>query len=146
MKVSRTSFCLVGIQLATLIALVATGPVFPRAILPASFLIAGAALGLWALSITSLRELRIVPEPADNASLTERGPYRWIRHPMYAGVLLVALGWLIARFNYIRLALFIALTIDLLLKLHHEEQILKAALPGYAEYMHRTHRLIPGLF
>jgi len=65
---------------------------------------------------------------------------------MYAGVLLVALGWLIARFNYIRLAFFIALTMDLLLKLRHEEQILKAALPGYAEYMHRTHRLIPGLF
>ena len=146
MKVSRKSWWLVAVQLMALAVLALTGPVFPEQTLPRLFLLAGLLLGLWALITIRLRNLRIVPEPAQDARITTSGPYRRIRHPMYASVLLVALGWLIAEFSFVRLGTWIVLFADLLLKLHHEESILEAAIPGYAAYKTRSYRLVPGLF
>lgn len=146
MNASPKSLALVVMQLGLLLAIAATGPVVPPRPVALALIGAGGALGLWALIVVRIRNLRIVPEPVANARLVVSGPYRLIRHPMYAAVLLVASGWLVGHATAPRSVLLLALAIILLLKLRHEESILAKELPGYADYMRRTRRLVPWLY
>lgn len=52
----------------------------------------GAALGLWSARRLGAG-LTPLPEPTAKARLTRRGPYAYVRHPLYSGVLLAASGW-----------------------------------------------------
>ena len=80
-------------------------------------------------------------------TLAATGPYRFVRHPMYLGLVVTwlaagpALGSFVAAPAF---ALFVPLTIFRLL---NEEKILNRDLPGYAEYCQRTrYRLVPGVW
>ena len=135
---------LVAAQLVLLAGLAATaarpGP------WPLGFIVAGGILGLWALAAMPLRQMRIVPEVASRGHLVQAGPYRWIRHPMYSAVLLVAFGLLATDLRPLRLAMGIALAVVLAVKLLREEKLLRAAYPDYAAYQAATRRLVPGLW
>jgi protein-S-isoprenylcysteine O-methyltransferase Ste14 len=78
--------------------------------------------------------------------LIQRGPYRLVRHPIYAGLLLMILGMAILGG---RASGFVAVVIcfgAFWLKLRQEEALLTKHLPGYSEYMHRTKALVPFVF
>ena len=83
----------------------------------------------------------------ENHELIERGPYRFVRHPMYTGLLLMFLGSALVA---ARLSAFIALPLcflTLLGKIRQEETLLLANFPDtYPGYMTRTHALVPFLF
>lgn len=55
-------------------------------------LAAGLALGLWAVTADRPGNFNIRPVPRAGGQLIDRGPYRWIRHPMYSALLLAGLG------------------------------------------------------
>jgi protein-S-isoprenylcysteine O-methyltransferase Ste14 len=75
------------------------------------------------------------------------GPYSIVRHPMYAGGLLMLAGTPVALGSVWGLLVFPALLPVLIWRLIDEERYLTARLPGYAEYCRRIRaRLIPGLF
>ena len=79
--------------------------------------------------------------------LVERGPYRFVRHPMYSGVLLMILGTAVVAG---RISGFVALVIFFLAvwqKLRQEEALLMKHFPdAYRQYMSRTKALVPFLF
>ncbi len=52
----------------------------------------GIALGLWALTANRPGNFNIRPEPRAGGHLVTDGPYRFVRHPMYLAVLIVAAG------------------------------------------------------
>jgi protein-S-isoprenylcysteine O-methyltransferase Ste14 len=116
------------------------------AILASLLLFAGGALGGWALAAMPRRQLRIIPEVHPRARLVRAGPYRWIRHPMYAAVLLAALGLAATRPLPSRWTLCAALAFLLALKLAREERFLRAAFPDYAAYQAASWRLVPGIW
>lgn len=75
------------------------------------------------------------------------GPYAYIRHPMYSGLLLLFLGAPLAAGSLWGLAIFPALLAIFIWRLTDEERYLAANLPGYEDYRKRvTHRLIPGVW
>ena len=77
-------------------------------------------------------------------TVADRGPYRFVRHPMYA-VSLAVWFWLpLALGSFVALP-FIALIAPLIvLRLLNEEKVLQRNLPGYSEYCRRIpYRLIP---
>jgi len=111
------------------------------------FLLAMAVvLGVWTLAFNRWGNFNIRPELRRNARLVTGGPYRWIRHPMYASVLLAMAAVVYADPRLPRIVLLIALLIVLVLKAAREEHYLLAAFPEYAAYASRTWRLIPFLF
>jgi len=75
------------------------------------------------------------------------GPYRWVRHPGYAGSLLVFLAlpvWLDSPWSFLMVAVFLA---AIILRTNLEDQTLQAELPGYAEYAQKVrYRLLPGVW
>src|SRR5262249_30261023 len=72
-------------------------------------------------------------------------PYRFIRHPAYAGSLLNVLGTVLALGSAAGVALVCVLTLPAYLyRIHVEERALLAGLtPDYARYRARTWRLVP---
>ena len=102
----------------------------------------GVALGLWAMLVMG-RHLRIMPEPAADAKLLRRGPYRLVRHPMYSAVVLAATGWLLCDFSWPRLACLAALLPVLAFKAAREERMLGEKFSDYAAYRASTRRFVP---
>jgi protein-S-isoprenylcysteine O-methyltransferase Ste14 len=102
-------------------------------------LIAGGIVGL-------RRQLTAFPRPVDDGQLIEDGAFGLVRHPMYGGGVLLAIGWslLAASVPTLLCALLLALFFDL--KSRREEAWLGEAFPNYAEYRRRTPRLIPWIF
>lgn len=86
------------------------------------------------------------PRPTPHAVLVEHGVYRRVRHPIYAGLVLLALGWSLARGSAVGLGLTLVLAVYLDLKARREEAMLAAAFPGYGTYRDRTKRFIPGVY
>lgn len=79
------------------------------------------------------------PRPSDGATLRERGVYGRVRHPIYGGVLLLALGWSFA-LSPLALAVTLLLWILLELKSRHEEALLLERYPAYTDYRERVRR------
>lgn len=146
MTAAPFSWLLVTLQLGLLLGLAVTGPWWPSPGWARGLLVVGAGMGGWAVATVRLRHLRATPEPAPGARLVAHGPYRWIRHPMYAATLLVAGGWLGGHYTGFRLALAAGLAVVLLVKLRYEERLLMPRLPGYPAYASRTRRLVPWLW
>ena len=73
------------------------------------------------------------------------GPYQWIRHPAYTGMIAVNTGLSMAIGTWLgALTAFIFITASLLYRIHVEEKTLLTALGDeYREYMKRTWQLFP---
>lgn len=110
----------------------------------------GSLLGLWAWLSLGLTRLRIMPEPGATAELITTGPYGWVRHPMYVGVLLLMFGCVLLSMNWtstnwLSVLLWLALLLVLDRKAAREERFLEQAFPNYASYRQSTGRFIPPL-
>lgn len=84
---------------------------------------------------------------AADQQLVDSGPYAVVRHPMYAGALVMLLGTPLALGSWWSLLGVVALALLIAWRLLNEEQFLSGSLPGYAEYRGRVRaRLIPGVW
>ena len=140
------SLTLVVIQFACLGLIALTGPVFPANGLLLTLELMGLGLGIWAVLTMGIGNFNVAPDPLKWSRLVARGPYRAIRHPMYLALLLLTLPLVVTEFSALRLAMWLALFADLLLKLNYEEELLAARLEGYREYQQHTYRFIPLIY
>jgi protein-S-isoprenylcysteine O-methyltransferase Ste14 len=86
-------------------------------------------------------------ETSSGQTVVSTGPYRIIRHPMYAGALVMLLFTPLALGSYWGLFFFLPIFLLILLRLLEEEKFLSSNLPGYTEYRQKTRfRLIPGVW
>jgi len=84
---------------------------------------------------------------AEGQRVISTGPYAWVRHPMYAGALLLIIGLPLALGSWYGVLGIFGFVPVLTWRLSDEEGFLTSNLPGYAEYKRKVRwRLIPGLF
>jgi protein-S-isoprenylcysteine O-methyltransferase Ste14 len=144
----------VAIQLALFAAIVGCG--FADVYWPHSLESFLAVLGLVLMAVglvvlvygtVSLgRSFTPLPRPHPGAELREHGAFRVVRHPIYGGIVLLALGWsaAVAPLALLPTAL-LAFLFDL--KARREEAWLLERYPEYGAYLERTpHRFVPGLY
>jgi len=141
-----------------LFALVAAGPTawrgWPAWPFPGGEVMfaAGAALiaGGAALSIAGVLKqgpgLSALPYPREGGMALYTGPYGVVRHPIYSGAVLVALGWAICRRGWLTLAYTALLFVLFDLKARREERWLVERFPSYATYQRRVRKLVPFLY
>jgi protein-S-isoprenylcysteine O-methyltransferase Ste14 len=86
-------------------------------------------------------------EVASDQKVISSGPYAIVRHPMYAGSLIMLLGFPLALGSFWGLLLIPPIIFFIVLRLLNEEKILKKNLAGYAEYCRAVpYRLAPYVF
>jgi protein-S-isoprenylcysteine O-methyltransferase Ste14 len=107
--------------------------------------VAGLALGGWSRHALG-RSFTPFPRPVAGGAQTSHGPYRWVRHPIYSGIVLSAAGWALAWQSWAGAAMAAVLFVFFGLKARREEAWLGEAYPGYAEYRRRTRKLVPFLY
>lgn len=144
----------VALQVVLLVGIVGAGFLGPAWDGPALVVgaITGVALiifGLGLLAAGSLglrRQLTAYPRPVPGGRLIEDGVFGLVRHPMYGGGVIVALGWGVAMASPLAIAGALVLAIFFDLKSRREEAWLAEEFAGYAAYRQRTRRLIPWIY
>jgi protein-S-isoprenylcysteine O-methyltransferase Ste14 len=107
--------------------------------------LAGIAYRLWAIKTLGKYYSHIVRE-IDAHKIVDFGPYRHIRHPAYAGMILANLGVTIFFFNLITLILLLLILIPaIILRIIIEEKTL-FRIDGYGKFAQNRQRLIPGIW
>jgi protein-S-isoprenylcysteine O-methyltransferase Ste14 len=102
----------------------------------------GTLFTIWSLA-TLGRCFGLFPEVR---GLVLRGPYRLVRHPVYLGELVSALGLLLAKPHPLVLAVFGVFVVLQYWRTVYEERALAAAYPNdYPAYARRVPRLVPGM-
>ena len=121
---------------------------FPAAVawLGLGFVVAGLAVRGWAVatlgpSFTS----QVAAAPGQR--VVARGPFRFIRHPSYAGSLVSFLGLGLAFGSVVAVVvIFVPITLAFLRRIAVEERFLKVEMgEEYEAYCRRTKRLVPGI-
>ena len=120
-------------------------PQLPRAAAPLGVVLEAAGLGLRAWSMRTLgasysRTLRV----ETSQRVVDRGPYRYVRHPGYAGSLLIWTGFALTSRSLPVVEVVVgALGVAYQRRIAAEEALLRRDLPGYSAYADRTKRVIP---
>jgi protein-S-isoprenylcysteine O-methyltransferase Ste14 len=107
------------------------------------------ALGLGiavAARITLAANWSAAVEIKESHALIRSGVYRYVRHPIYSGILLALLGSAVALDRWRALLGLVLIFASLWIKSRHEENRLREVLPGYDAYAGETAALIPFLF
>ena len=144
----------VVLQIVLLVAIVGVGFLGPAWHGPARVVeaIAGGALlvlglGIVAAGVLGLRrQLTAYPRPVPGGRLVEDGVFGLVRHPMYGGGVIVALGWGLAMASPLAIAGALVLDVFFDLKSRREEAWLAEHFAGYTAYRRRTRRLIPWIY
>lgn len=105
-------------------------------------LVLGTTWAVWSLHFLG----RNVSVLAQVRGLAERGPYRWVRHPLYLGEILSSLGVAVAANSLAAVGIWLVLCGLQVYRALREEQVLLQALPDYRGYRSRTAALVPGVF
>ena len=102
-------------------------------------------LMIWARITFKSRSFHLTANPTEGGLVTS-GPYRWLRHPIYAAVIYFSWACLIAFPKIEVLVAVLFITVGLFTRMLFEEKALNKAYPEYAEYSKRAKRLIPFIF
>ena len=110
-------------------------------------LLVGAGAALFIRGLLDLgSNLTPMPRPLEGASLVQTGAYALVRHPLYGGLTMAAIGWGLLTASPAALMLAFGLGVFFDLKARREEAWLIESYDDYGAYVGRTRRLIPWLY
>ena len=122
--------------------------------MPSSLVAVGAGLHclglvpvLWTMMANPHLETTVrIQEDRGHQVITD-GPYRFVRHPMYVGILPIFLGWPLILGSTAALAAWALFVVLFFIRTALEDRMLRNELPGYEDFCQKTrYRLVPGLW
>jgi len=132
------------VMVAAVVVLIATGNLFSPSWLVIALQVAAVALALWARLAFAPGQFAASPSPrGEGAGVIRRGPYRLIRHPMYAAALVLIWATVLSHPSLLCLLVGAAVTIVVMPRILDEERRLRGRYPEYADYARSTKALVP---
>jgi len=120
--------------------------VVPTALAAAVLCVIGLAFAFWA-RVTLGRNWSGVVTLKEGHELVERGPYRFVRHPIYTGILTMFFATALALGHTAGFAATLLLFASFWIKLGREEGLMLQQFPEqYARYKRRTKAIVPFIF
>jgi protein-S-isoprenylcysteine O-methyltransferase Ste14 len=122
--------------------------------LPFGYVYIGSAIFLlamvliaWVLCTNPYAETSVRIQHDRGHTVITTGPYRFVRHPMYVGAILMYLSTPLVWGSLWALAIGGVITVLFLVRTALEDKALRRELPGYEEYASHTHyRFLPGVW
>lgn len=105
-----------------------------------------AVIGLLTVALAFLqmnKSLTPFPTPKVSGALIQTGLYKYVRHPIYSGIILAALGFGVYRGSVWKMFVGILLWILFYFKSRYEETLLAGRFKEYENYRARTFRFFP---
>ena len=102
-------------------------------------------LMLWARMTLGARSFHFSANPTQGGLVT-RGPYRYVRHPIYAAVVIFIVAGVIANLSILNGILGLVVVLGMIIRALCEERFLRAEYSEYVEYSSHTWRMIPFVF
>jgi protein-S-isoprenylcysteine O-methyltransferase Ste14 len=132
-------------MIGSLIVLLATRNLFSSSPFVIALQVLAVLLFVWARITFGRRSYHVVANPTEGGLVTD-GPYRYIRHPIYAGICLLTLAGAVAHRSWTG-GLFGGLILaGAVLRIACEEILVQARYPEYAQYKAATWRMIPYVY
>ena len=131
----------VGIGLVIL-----TTPLIPQSIVAQVILLIAVFIGFWAIYVFRNTKINVFPYLRNGSSIIRKGPYKYVRHPMYTSVILFALSYLIDNPGWIYGIYFTGIFLVLIFKINFEEKQLAAHFENYETEFFKTYRIIPCIY
>lgn len=128
-----------------ILGLLATHSIFGRGPVSILLQVVAVLLMFWARLTLGFRSFHLSAKPASGGLITN-GPYRFLRHPIYAAVLLFIFSAIASNFSIQNAALGLLGTAGALARVSMEEALLRREFTEYTAYARRTKRLIPFVF
>ena len=107
----------------------------------------GFILRHWSIIVLG-KYFRTTIELEKGQKVIQKGPYKYVRHPSYAGIILFFIGYGLLSENWLSLAVAVCLpTISLVYRIQIEEIALAEGLGAeYTAYQRKTKKLVPGIW
>ena len=131
--------------IAAILVLGATGNLFSASPIVIAAQVAAIALNIWARRSFDAGTFRVTAAPGGH-EVIRRGPYRFIRHPMYAAALLFVWASVLGHVSTFTLAIGAIVTVIGVLRVFAEERLLREKYPDYIDYARLTKALVPFIF
>jgi len=132
-------------MVAALVMLLITRSLFSRSWIVISFQAMAVLLFFWARITFGRRSFHLQANPTEGGLVTT-GPYRYIRHPIYAAMCLLAGAGAAAHPSWTSALLFAVMLGCALLRIYCEETLISQRYPDYKQYSSTTARMIPFVF
>jgi len=103
------------------------------------------ALNIWTRRSFGAGQFKVGAEPAEGGTLLKSGPYKFIRHPMFAAALLFLWSSILGHLSLTNVMIGLVVTGFIAVRIVTEEQLLRSHYSEYIEYTKKTKRIIPFL-
>ncbi|MGI9533769.1 MAG: methyltransferase family protein [Thermodesulfobacteriota bacterium] len=134
------------LQILTIGYIVLSGPVITQNIIVLSFEVFALFLIIWTLWTIKFDKFSLYNPRLIKSRLIPKGPFVYIRHPVYTAFLILAVCWMINYFSILRLLAFLILVVSVIMSVSYYESILSRKLNDFGLYKQKTYRLIPFVY
>ncbi len=115
---------------------------FTRRPFPLALQVAAAVLMLWARLTFGLRSFHVAANPTEGGLVTH-GPYRFVRHPIYASILLFIWTGVAVHPSAFSVSMGALASLAIAVRIGSEERMVFERYPEYAAYAAHTRRIVP---
>jgi protein-S-isoprenylcysteine O-methyltransferase Ste14 len=106
-----------------------------------------AILPYWAMLVNNYLTTTVRIQEEHGHQVVTGGPYRFVRHPMYVGLILGAASMPLLLGSWWGLIPGLMMAVAVIWRTSREDRVLREELPGYAEYTQQIrYRLLPGIW
>lgn len=92
------------------------------------------------------KNLSPFPTPKNNTTLLQNGLYKYMRHPIYTGIILFFIGDSVYQNSFYKLGISLLLVVLFHFKTNYEEQRLEQKFPDYKLYKSKTTKFFPWVY
>jgi protein-S-isoprenylcysteine O-methyltransferase Ste14 len=142
MEFTRVSLAGFALAVIALVALLAQGSLLAAGWVGITVQMIAVALMIWARITFGRRSFHATASPTEGGLVTS-GPYRFIRHPIYAAAIYLIWAGVLSHLGWLSLLLGLAGSAGFAARMLAEEHLLKEQYPAYLEYASRTRRILP---